>query len=121
MAQAVVQKLLTDAGLGKQFKLDSAGTQANHAGEKPDPRALSALKRRGYDASRLRSRKVAAKDFEHQVEQRNQDRRQQCQPGLQAEHDDDRPRDGDEKGHDGERRAAHEAADDIDIVREQRQ
>lgn len=64
MAQAVVQKLLTDAGLGKQFKLDSAGTQANHAGEKPDSRAMSALKRRGYDASRLRSRKVAAKDFE---------------------------------------------------------
>lgn len=64
MAQSVTQKLLEDAGLSKQFKLDSAGTQANHTGERPDPRAVLALKRRGYDASRLRSRKVAVKDFE---------------------------------------------------------
>ena len=64
MAQSVTQKLLTTAGIGKQFKVDSAGTQAHHVGEKPDPRAISALKRRGYDGSRIRSRKVVAKDFE---------------------------------------------------------
>ena len=64
MAQGVTQKLLNNAGLSKQFKLDSAGTQAHHVGEKPDPRAVATLKRRGYDASRMRSRKIVAKDFE---------------------------------------------------------
>ena len=65
MAHTVTQKLLSDAGLGRQFKLDSAGTQVHHAGEKPDPRAVAALKKRGYDTGRMRSRQVVAKDFAH--------------------------------------------------------
>lgn len=63
MAQSVAQHLIDKSGLTKEFRLDSAGTHAHHIGEKPDPRALSALKRRGYDGGRIRSRRVSDKDF----------------------------------------------------------
>lgn len=43
---------------------DSAGTHAGHVGERPDPRALDALARRGYPPGKQRSRQVALRDFE---------------------------------------------------------
>ena len=63
MAQSVTQKLIGEAGLTKQIHIDSAGTHAHHSGEKPDPRALAVLKHKGYDAGRIRSRRIVAKDF----------------------------------------------------------
>ena len=63
MAQTVVQKLAQDAGLAKQLKIESAGTHAHHAGERPDPRAAVALASRNYKMGRIRSRRVVASDF----------------------------------------------------------
>lgn len=64
MAQAVCQKLAQDAGMSGYFRFDSAGTHTHHSGERPDPRAESALTRRGYNAGRIRSRRLVASDFE---------------------------------------------------------
>lgn len=65
MAQTVVQKLAADARLSQQLEIDSAGTHAQHLGERPDPRAAAALSRRGYEVKRGRSRRVAPQDFQH--------------------------------------------------------
>lgn len=46
-----------------QLRVDSAGTHAYHVGEPPDPRAIAAAQRRGYDITRLRARTVKAEDF----------------------------------------------------------
>ncbi len=64
MARAVVEKLLGQAQLVKAVRVDSAGTHASAAGERPDPRAVAALLRRGYDIGRQRSRRVVDQDFE---------------------------------------------------------
>ena len=64
MAQTVVQKLAQDAGLSQQLKIESAGTHAHHAGERPDPRAAAALASRNYKMGRIRSRRVVASDFQ---------------------------------------------------------
>lgn len=45
-------------------QIDSAGTINYHAGNSPDPRSVSAAKKRGYDLSTIRSRQVVAEDFE---------------------------------------------------------
>ena len=63
MAQTVARKLANDAKLSQQLKFDSAGTHAHPAGERPDPRAVAAMSRRGYDAGRTRSRKITQADF----------------------------------------------------------
>lgn len=65
MARAVLEKLLVQAQLAKAVRVDSAGTHASAAGERPDPRAVAALLRRGYDIGRQRARRVADQDFEH--------------------------------------------------------
>ncbi|WP_079435612.1 low molecular weight protein-tyrosine-phosphatase [Zoogloea sp. LCSB751] len=62
-AEGVARRWLAMAGLGELVGVDSAGTQGYHVGEAPDPRSQSAALRRGYDLSRLRARKVEAKDF----------------------------------------------------------
>ncbi len=62
-AEGVARRWLTLAGLGDAVGVDSAGIQGYHVGEAPDPRTQSAALRRGYDLSRLRARKVQAKDF----------------------------------------------------------
>ena len=64
MAQTVVEKLAQDAGLSQQMKIESAGTHAHHAGERPDPRAVAALASRNYNMGRIRSRRVVASDFQ---------------------------------------------------------
>ena len=65
MAQAVTQKMVADAGRSNQIRVDSAGTHANHSGEWPDARAEAALARRGYSATRAKSRKVTPRDFQN--------------------------------------------------------
>lgn len=44
--------------------VDSAGTHGYHVGERPDPRAIAAAARRGYDISGLRARKFERSDFD---------------------------------------------------------
>jgi protein-tyrosine phosphatase len=42
----------------------SAGTHGYHIDEAPDPRTIAAAKRRGFDLSAQRARKVRAEDFQ---------------------------------------------------------
>ena len=62
-AEEVLRAKLHRAGLGDRVAVDSAGTQGLHAKEPPDPRAQAHARRRGYDLSKLRARKVAPEDF----------------------------------------------------------
>lgn len=64
MAQAVMSKQISDAGLSKKFLIDSAGTHANRNGEKPDARAEAALVSRGYGSGHIRSKRIAPTDFQ---------------------------------------------------------
>ena len=60
-AEGVCRSLAIDGGVDAEF--DSAGTGAWHVGSAPDDRAVDAARRRGYDLSRLRARKVGRRDF----------------------------------------------------------
>ncbi|HOB47390.1 MAG TPA: low molecular weight protein-tyrosine-phosphatase [Zoogloea sp.] len=62
-AEGVARRWLAFSGLDELVSVDSAGIQGYHEGEGPDPRSQTAALRRGYDLSRLRARKVQAKDF----------------------------------------------------------
>jgi protein-tyrosine phosphatase len=64
MAQAVMTKRITDAGLTKMISVESAGTHASREGSRPDGRAEASLARRGYKLGRFRSRRVSPQDFE---------------------------------------------------------
>lgn len=52
------------AGLSDRIFIDSAGTGSWHIGNPPDPRTIEAARRRGYDLSTLRARRVERRDFE---------------------------------------------------------
>ena len=68
MAEGVFRGMARNAGLDAAFTIDSAGTYAGHAGEKPSLLAIKAAARRGYDISGLRARPVVAADivrFDH--------------------------------------------------------
>jgi len=45
-------------------RVDSAGTHDYHVGEAPDRRATAHARRRGYDISGLRARRIERRDFE---------------------------------------------------------
>ncbi len=55
---------LAEAGLDGQVDVDSAGLGDWHVGDPPDPRALHCARRRGYDLSRLRARRLRQADFD---------------------------------------------------------
>ncbi len=63
-AHAVFLRRVREAGLEARVRVDSAGTHDYHAGESPDERAQEHARRRGYDLSGLRARKVTRGDFE---------------------------------------------------------
>jgi len=63
-AEGVFRALVRKAGLEDRIETDSAGTHAYHVGDPPDERAVRAARRRGWDISALRARKVEAEDFE---------------------------------------------------------
>jgi protein-tyrosine phosphatase len=62
-AEGVFRAALNRAGIGNRVRTDSAGLGDWHIGAPPDPRAVEAARRRGYDLSALRGRKVAREDF----------------------------------------------------------
>ena len=62
-AEGVLRAKLERAGLADRVAVDSAGVQGLHAKEAPDPRAQAHARRRGYDLSGLRARKIDAEDF----------------------------------------------------------
>lgn len=64
LAQGVMEQRLRKSGLFHEIKVDSAGTHGYHVGESPDPRAMEAAARRGYDISGQRARRVRDGDFQ---------------------------------------------------------
>ncbi len=64
LAQGVLEQRLRVSGLFHRVRADSAGTQGYHLGESPDPRAVEAAARRGYDISGQRARRVRDGDFQ---------------------------------------------------------
>ena len=63
-AEGVFRAVVERAGLADRIVVDSAGTHGYHVGEPPDARATAHAKRRGYDLSSLRARRVKPDDFE---------------------------------------------------------
>jgi protein-tyrosine phosphatase len=63
-AEAVMRRLVDEAGLNARVAVDSAGTGNWHIGEAPDERAQRAGERRGYDLAPLRARQIAPGDFQ---------------------------------------------------------
>lgn len=62
-AQGVFERMVSEAGLAEFVQIDSAGTHAYHVGEPPDRRAQAAARKRGYDLSAQRARRISPLDF----------------------------------------------------------
>lgn len=78
MALAVVQHLASSTRAAQGMQFDSAGTHGSHTGEAGDARGKAALRRRGFEPSPARSRRIAPRDFEEfdfilAMDQRNLD------------------------------------------------
>ncbi len=63
-AEGVFRAVVERAGLASRIAVDSAGMHDYHIGEPPDSRTIAHAKRRGYDLSALRARRVVPLDFE---------------------------------------------------------
>ncbi|HEY4277781.1 MAG TPA: low molecular weight protein-tyrosine-phosphatase [Conexibacter sp.] len=61
-AEAVMTRLVADAGLDDRIEIESAGTGAWHVGNPPDPRATEAAAARGFTMRSL-ARQVEPSDF----------------------------------------------------------
>ena len=64
MAEGVFSHIVSEAGHGDRFYIESAGTGPWHVGNAPDPRAVAAAAQRGIDLSGQRAREVRLQDFE---------------------------------------------------------
>ena len=64
-AEAVLRRAVDEAGLSGRIEVDSAGTSAEHAGDRPDRRAVAEARRRGLDLRDQRARKVTPDDWRH--------------------------------------------------------
>ena len=62
LAEGILQEKINSRGL--RAEVDSAGTAAYHAGEKPDPRSQAIAFKHGIDISKQRARKFEGDDFE---------------------------------------------------------
>jgi protein-tyrosine phosphatase len=62
-AEGVFRAMVKQEGLADRFVIDSAGTHDHQLGQRPDPRAMAAARRRGYELGKLRARLVEADDF----------------------------------------------------------
>ena len=60
-AEGVFRSMATKAGLA--VTVDSAGTGGWHAGDPPHPPSVAAARKRGYDLSGQRARKIVPEDF----------------------------------------------------------
>jgi protein-tyrosine phosphatase len=64
MAEAVATAMIDQAGLSGEVVVESFGTGGYHAGEAADPKAVAALRRRGWPADGHRARRIRAADVE---------------------------------------------------------
>jgi protein-tyrosine phosphatase len=62
MAAAVAGAMIEQAGLSGQVVVESFGTAGYHLGERADPSADAALRRRGWPAGDHRARRIRAAD-----------------------------------------------------------
>jgi protein-tyrosine phosphatase len=62
MAEGILTKLVTDAGLRGRVRVDSVGTGAWHKGERADKRARDLASERGYELNSV-CRQITAADF----------------------------------------------------------
>lgn len=62
-AEAVFRQLVKEAGLAEHIVVSSAGTRVGRTGEAPDPRARRVAAKRGYDLTKLRTRRLRKSDF----------------------------------------------------------
>ena len=63
-AEGVFRALVAREGLAQRIVTASAGTHGYHIGDPPDPRAIAHARRRGYDLSSLRAKRLEGRDFE---------------------------------------------------------
>jgi protein-tyrosine phosphatase len=63
-AEAIMRRLVDDAGLGDRITIDSAGTSSEHLGEPPDRRTIKEARRRGLDVERHRVWRFESDDFD---------------------------------------------------------
>jgi len=64
-AEGIFRQLSSAHSSLKNLEIDSCGTTAYHVGEPSDPRSIAAAKSRGYDLSKIRSRKITSNDLNH--------------------------------------------------------
>ncbi|WP_455628861.1 low molecular weight protein-tyrosine-phosphatase [Parabacteroides chinchillae] len=87
-AEAVMKKMVKDAGMANRFEIDSAGLIGYHQGEKADPRMRAHAARRGYVLESI-SRPVCTSDFFDfdliiGMDDQNIDRLKQKAPDLES-------------------------------------
>ena len=63
-AEGVFRSMLDQFDIGKEVRVDSAGTHAYHIGEPPDNRTIIAANNRGISLKHLRARLIDDSDFE---------------------------------------------------------
>jgi protein-tyrosine phosphatase len=63
-AEAIMQRLIDEAGLSDQITVDSAGTSSEHLGEPPDRRTIKEARRRRLDVERHRVWRFDSDDFD---------------------------------------------------------
>ena len=63
-AEAIANAIIGRRKLQHLFFIDSAGTVDHHVGSPPDLRMQEECRKRGYDLSKIRARRVANMDFE---------------------------------------------------------
>lgn len=64
MAEGLLREQLAIAGLSDEVEVLSAGTHATQPGRRPDPRAERAAAIAGIDLTKIRARRVTAKDID---------------------------------------------------------
>lgn len=64
-AEGVFRRLTREHPQLANLIIDSCGTIGHHVGEPPDPRSVEAAKKRHYDLSKIRSRKLVKTDLEY--------------------------------------------------------
>lgn len=62
-AEAIMRRLVEQAGKSEEILVDSAGTSSYHNGDCPDARSIECADRHGLDLRNLRSRPVCGDDF----------------------------------------------------------
>ncbi|BDC99916.1 low molecular weight protein-tyrosine-phosphatase [Persicobacter psychrovividus] len=64
LAEAIMKKMISEAGLNDQFEVDSCGTSDYHIGELPDARTMDNARAQGVEIKH-RGRQLMPRDFEY--------------------------------------------------------